>query len=175
MFERWSDDAKRALAYGQALAHETGQHYIGCDHLLVGVLQVEDADVAATLAGHGPEVRKAALEGMKRRSKPTSGALPVLPVLADIMERARKESVRHKEKLAPVHLLRALAASGQRSVTKPLKVSGLDLDAIAQEPELPVPEDIAVPQEMEVLRDEVALLRAELDEIRRGREGESEA
>jgi ATP-dependent Clp protease ATP-binding subunit ClpC len=167
VFERWTDDARRALAIAQERAHEAGQRYIGLDHLLIGVIEVDDADVDLALGGRAAAVREAAVRGLKRARRPTTGDLPVLPVLADLMEKARKESEREELPLGPAHLLRALAGSGQRAVTGPLRAASVSVDAVTTEPEPPVPQDIAIPAAIEALRDEVALLRAEVDELRR--------
>jgi hypothetical protein len=43
----------------------------------------------------------------------------------------------------------------------------VSVDAVTTEPEPPVPQDIAIPAAIEALRDEVALLRAEVSELRR--------
>ena len=168
MFERWTDDARRALALAQDHAHAAGQRYTGLDHLLIGLIDVDDLEVDQALEGRSAAVRAAALKGLKRGRKPTSGDLPVLPVLADLMEKARKESERERVPLAPVHLLRALAGSGQKTVTAPLRAAAVSAEAVVgDEPDLPLPDDLAIPAAIGVLRDEVALLRAEVAELRR--------
>jgi ATP-dependent Clp protease ATP-binding subunit ClpC len=170
VFERWSDDAKQALARAQGEAQRAGQHYIGADHLLLGVLEVGDLDVAAVLQGRSSDVEANVIAGLKRGRKPTSGALPVKPVVADLMESARREAEHAREEVRPVHLLRALAASGERSVTAPLRAAGVDAPPVAERAEV-VPEDLVVHRELERLSDEVVLLRAEVAELRRRLDG----
>ncbi|HVU75185.1 MAG TPA: Clp protease N-terminal domain-containing protein, partial [Mycobacteriales bacterium] len=130
MFERWTDDARRALVLAQDHAHAAGQKYIGLDHLLIGLTELDDAEIDAALEGRSDAVRTAATDALKQGRKPTSGDLPVLPVLADLMEKARKESERDKSPLTPAYLLRALASSGQKAVTVPLRAAAVSVAAV---------------------------------------------
>ena len=52
MFERFTHDARGAVAQAQEHARRLGHHYIGCEHLLLAVASA-DAPASAAVREHG--------------------------------------------------------------------------------------------------------------------------
>ena len=65
MFERFTDKARRALVLGQEEARLLGHNFIGTEHILLGILRVEDSMAAAIMVEAGLDldsVRAATVE-----------------------------------------------------------------------------------------------------------------
>ena len=58
MFERFTHDARGAVAQAQEHARRLGHHYIGCEHLLLAVASA-DAPASAAVTGHSVTRRMA--------------------------------------------------------------------------------------------------------------------
>ena len=53
MFEKFTDEARRAVVFAQEEARSLGHTYIGTEHLLLGVMHQPEDPGAAALASHG--------------------------------------------------------------------------------------------------------------------------
>ena len=58
MFERFSHDARHAVAAAGEVAREFGHHHIGTEHLLLGILRVEDSMGERALRSVGVSFRR---------------------------------------------------------------------------------------------------------------------
>ena len=56
IFERYTEGAKRAVALAQESARELGHDYVGTEHLLLGLMQVQDGAAFRALSAEGVEL-----------------------------------------------------------------------------------------------------------------------
>ena len=54
MREGYTSQAKKALAYAVKTAEKCGHNYVGTEHLLIGLLNVEDGTAGMVLTGSSP-------------------------------------------------------------------------------------------------------------------------
>lgn len=102
MFERFTEPARRVVVYAQEEARGLGHQHIGAEHLLLGVVRVEDAILPAGLddirarIGKGPGT--------------WSGQIPFTAGARGTLERSVNEAMAlgHTH-IAPAHLLLGLA------------------------------------------------------------------
>jgi hypothetical protein len=120
LLDRFYVDARTALARAHDEARAFGHHYIGTEHLLLGLLGTEHGVAAHLLTVLGIEVEQTrrAVEGLVGRGEATteatpSGPLPVAPRLKKVLELARQEARRlHSTHVRSEHLLLGLAREG---------------------------------------------------------------
>src|SRR5688500_1158224 len=134
MFERYNEDARRALFYSRYEASLLGSIVIEPAHLLLGLLRLEP-NAASPFLARLPDVRSALVDSAQTKaaiptsveipfSKPTKHALQVAAQEADRLQHAH---------IGPEHLLLALLADPTTVAGDLLTRNGLQLDAMRQQ------------------------------------------
>jgi ATP-dependent Clp protease ATP-binding subunit ClpA len=117
MFERFSERARRSVVLAQEHARLLGHHYIGSEHLLLGVLEVIEGDqeaaaLAETLAAAGITMAAVSVEVGELgqpSSAPTPEHIPFTPDAKKVLELSLRESIEHDSVfIGATHILLAL-------------------------------------------------------------------
>src|SRR5215510_9919545 len=90
MFENLTDEARRAMALARKEAVNYGHDFIGTEHVLLGVLAVEDSPAIRILANLGVDVARIRPE-IEVRIQPgekgqISGQIPFTPRAKNVLE-----------------------------------------------------------------------------------------
>ncbi len=130
MFERFSENARRVIVLAQEESRLLAHHEIGVEHLVLGLLRVDDDETARTVLG---VTLAAAHQAVASVSPPEwSGPTAHIPFTANAkraMELASVESRRQGEQTGVGHLLLGVLAVHDQPVVQALTLLGVDLDA----------------------------------------------
>ena len=111
---RYTPDAQRAVMIAQDEARGLGHPAVGAEHLLLGLLGLEDGAVARALGGLGltADAGRAEVERILGRGARTGhGSIPFHPGAQRVLERAFRESMSlGHEVVGAEHLVLALLA-----------------------------------------------------------------
>jgi hypothetical protein len=116
LLDRFSGDAREAMARAQEEATTLNHSAIGTEHLLLGLLRTEPGVAARLLTAVGADLEHVrmsieTLVGREQDSRPPP--LPVTPRLKKVLELARQEAKRlHSTHIRSEHLLLGLAREG---------------------------------------------------------------
>lgn len=136
-FERFTEEARMAVAGAQAEARELGHDYIGTEHLLLGVIRQHEGDVARALRDRGVDLERARgrlLEIVPAAAGESSGHLPFTPRSKQTLELALRESLSHGHyAVAPEHLLLGLLRVREGLAVRILGELGVDTEALGAE------------------------------------------
>jgi ATP-dependent Clp protease ATP-binding subunit ClpC len=129
-FDKFTDQARRALTDAQALAARHDQNYIGPEHLLLGVIGVEDDTGAMVLVNLGvdlPKVRKAVEFLADAGERPADGEVGLTPAAKQVIELGIDEtrSMNHRY-LGTEHLLLGLLREGDGVAATVLESLGVN-------------------------------------------------
>jgi hypothetical protein len=136
-FERFTDDAKKILTLAQEEAERQGAGFIGTEHLLIGLLRVEDAPGGRVLRKLGLELEavRALVRAAQSQEWPAGrrGILPtsrVKRVIELAFEEARSQG---SASVGGQHLLQGLLMEPEGIVGQILRDQGLDANGIESE------------------------------------------
>ncbi len=144
-FERFSEDAKKVLTHAQKEAEQARHSYIGTEHLLLGLLQVDsEARQLINRLGVDEEKVRATIQSVLGRSEriliqqiiPTSRVKTVIELSFGVAQREGAANV------TPLHLLIGLLEEGEGIAAHVLKDLGVTLEAVRSGrpgPPLPAP------------------------------------
>lgn len=134
--ESLSPDSVAVLACARDEAVALQHHYVGTEHLLLGLMQQRESHVARVLAAQTDlesvqgQVRKVAGEG---QGVP-NGDLPMTPRARQVLHFARREADLYQaEKVAPEHLLIGILREGEGLATQVLLALRVDLSRLRAE------------------------------------------
>jgi ATP-dependent Clp protease ATP-binding subunit ClpA len=133
MFEKFTEGARRAVVLSQEEARGLDHNYIGTEHLLIGLLAVEDEqDVAQRVLGarnFTADTAREALAGIVGRGqKPAPGHIPFTPRSKRVLELSAEESeALHNSHIGTEHILLGLVREGEGLAAKILVHSGIQL------------------------------------------------
>jgi ATP-dependent Clp protease ATP-binding subunit ClpA len=147
--------AREVLRFATAEATALNHHYVGTEHILLGLLRDANSDAAQILASHGD------LETLRARvgqivgvgSEPPYEELPLTPRAAAVLRFARREADMYGKTthVAPEHLLLGILREGEGMATQVLLELRVDFGAIraaasrsleqAQAPGIPPPNE----------------------------------
>ncbi|WP_372341874.1 Clp protease N-terminal domain-containing protein [Nocardia sp. CC227C] len=176
MFERFSDNARRAIVLSQEEARLLGHNYIGTEHILLGLAAAPDGTTAALLADLGVELpalreRVATMIGTAE-GEPT-GHIPFTPRAKKVLELSLREALLlHHSTIQPEHLLLALVREGEGVAAQILVAVGADADRVRKAVLAhfaaagPVPRD-APPSAEHELRQRITALEDRVAELER--------
>ena len=137
MFERFTDRARQVVVYAQEEAQSLKHGYIGTEHLLLGVLRVEDGLGAKTLTSLEvslEEVRAQVTRIVGLGEQAPAGQVPFTPVAKKVLELALREALRLGHNyIGTEHILLALATEGDGVAARILLDFGVDADKIRHE------------------------------------------
>jgi ATP-dependent Clp protease ATP-binding subunit ClpA len=128
----YAASAREVFRTSDLEAARLSQHWIGTEHVLLGLLQNKNTFVAHLLAGHG--VRMCSLRQAIRRlvtpgSRHASGARRATPLLRELLARARRGAQRSGvSEVGSTHLLSALLSLSDSVACRAL--ARLNVDAI---------------------------------------------
>ncbi len=134
-FHRFTSRARELVVHAQEEAHALGHNYVGTEHLLLGLLRVEDAVAAKALASVGVEYDavRAAVEEIVGRGRGTlaTGRLPFTPRSKKTLELALRESLALKHNyIGTEHILLGLARENEGVAAQILSDLGADAAAV---------------------------------------------
>jgi len=131
-FERFSEDAKKVLTYAQKEAEDSGHNYIGTEHLLLGVLQVDsEAKRALERLGANEEAARATMRNVLGRG--AGGIRQIVPtervkkVIELSFAAAQREGASH---VTARHLLIGLVEEGEGIAAHVLTDLGVTPEAV---------------------------------------------
>jgi prophage maintenance system killer protein len=117
MFERFSDRARRAVQLAQEEARLLDHHYIGPEHLLLGLLREGEGVAAKALESMGvpiDAVRARVEEIIGRGQSSPSGHIPFTPRAKKVLELSMREALQlGHHYIGTEHLLLALVREGE--------------------------------------------------------------
>jgi ATP-dependent Clp protease ATP-binding subunit ClpC len=136
MFERFTEQARRAVAQARDEARATGHSRAGTEHLLLGLLGEDEGVAAQALASLGvdrPAVREHVTQAGSAPASgaagppPTSGDVSWTPAAQNVLECALREALRlgHNH-IGTEHLLLSLASDPTCEGALTLAALGLD-------------------------------------------------
>lgn len=114
MFERVTESARQAVVAAEKKAHGLGHSYVGCEHLLLGLLHDPECLAARVLASFDISFEQSRLALVRYVASgevpPSHGRLPFTPRSKQVLERAGEESLSLGHNYAATeHILLALA------------------------------------------------------------------
>ena len=137
MFERFSERARQAVVLAQEEARRLQHHYIGTEHLLLGLLAERDGIAARALATLGirSDDTRADVEAIVGRGDvvPT-GQIPFTPRAKKTLERALREALSLKHHyIGTEHILLGLARDDEGVAAQVLRGRAVDGDSVRGE------------------------------------------
>ena len=137
MFERFTDEARRAVVLAQDLARQSGHTWIGTEHLLLALL--DEPEGITTLSLLALEVDP---EAVRREIElivpPTAGEvgrqIPFTPRAKKVLELALREAMRLRQRnIDGGHILLGLIREGEGVAIQALVQAGADLQRLSQD------------------------------------------
>jgi len=137
VFERFSERARQAVVLAQEEARRLQHHYIGTEHLLLGLLAERDGIAARALATLGirSDDTRADVEAIVGRGDvvPT-GQIPFTPRAKKTLERALREALSLKHHyIGTEHILLGLARDDEGVAAQVLRGRAVDGDSVRGE------------------------------------------
>lgn len=96
MIDRFTDQARRALALAEEEARALGHDHVGTEHLLLGVMAETSGIAAKTLRKLGvtlPGLRDGVTRVAGRGEEPVAGEIPFTPEAKELLERSPGEAL----------------------------------------------------------------------------------
>ena len=137
MFERYNEQARRALFFARYESSQYGALTIAPEHLLLGILR-ETGPVLERILSTAPEtieaIRKSVADRVQRQEPvPASVEIPFSPATKRVLQYGAEESDRLLHNyIGPEHLLLGLLREGDSVAASVLGVHGLPLDEVRQ-------------------------------------------
>jgi ATP-dependent Clp protease ATP-binding subunit ClpC len=129
-----SESTRQALRDAEDEARTLRHSYVGTEHLLLGLLRVDDGRAAATLASLGvtpARVRRAVVGMLGVGVEPPEGDLPLTDPAQAAVERAGREaSAMGAERVGTDHILLALVRDPNGAATRILWQLDVDTAAV---------------------------------------------
>jgi ATP-dependent Clp protease ATP-binding subunit ClpC len=116
MFESFTHPGRRALVLAQEEARALDHHYIGTEHILLGVIRGGDGVAAETLGALGVLLEPARDQVVKiiGRGEEPAGDLPFTPRAKKVLELSRGEAGElGASDVGPEHLLLGIVREGE--------------------------------------------------------------
>jgi ATP-dependent Clp protease ATP-binding subunit ClpA len=145
MFERFTDQARRAVVLAQEEARTFNHNYVGTEHLLLGLLREGEGTAARALESMGitAEAARSVVEARVGRggAQPTGG-IPFTPAAKKSLEGSLTEAVGlGHDYIGTGHVLLALIRTGEGVAVEALVSLGADLDQIRERVGQRLPDD----------------------------------
>ena len=134
MFERFTDESRRAVVLAQEEASRLNHNYIGTEHLLAGLRREERG--AAARALKSADITLDAVRGqiealVGRGQRPPSGHIPFTPRAKKALELSLREALKLDDDcIGPGHLLLALISQDDGVAVRVLHELGADLEQL---------------------------------------------
>src|SRR5207244_790162 len=122
MFERFTARARRAVVYAQQEARERNHHYVGTEHLLLGLMREPESVAARALQElkiSQDTVREHVIQIVGRGQQPPSGHVPFTPRAKKVLELALREALQLSHNyIGTEHIVLALVREGEGVAAK---------------------------------------------------------
>jgi hypothetical protein len=139
MFERFTEDARQVVVLAQEEARGLRHNYIGTEHILLGLLRVEDGVAARVLESLDvtlDEVRAQVARIVGEGDEVTTGQIPFTPRAKKVLELAPREAVSLGHRFVGTeHILLGLAREQDDVAARILLDFGADAETIRAEVE----------------------------------------
>ena len=116
-FDKFTERARQVMTYAQEEARGLNHNYLGTEHILLGLMRVEEGVAAKILAGFGagPERVRAAIEAViGRGTEPPTGELTLTPRAKKTLDLSVDEAKRlNHDYIGTEHLLLGLLREGE--------------------------------------------------------------
>jgi ATP-dependent Clp protease ATP-binding subunit ClpC len=136
VFERFTDQARRAVVLAQEEARLLNHNYVGTEHLLLGLIHDGDGVAAQALQALGislDDVRADVEATIGRGAEPARDPVPFTPRTREVLELALRESRQLGDNsIGTEHLLLGLIREGDGVAVHILVGRGLDLNRLRQ-------------------------------------------
>jgi hypothetical protein len=127
VFERFSESARRVVVLAAEEARGLGADRIGTEHLLLGVLRVEDDAAAAALGDIGVDADAVRARVPREGEPATAGQIPFTPEAKRTLELALREALAQGDAyIGPVHVLLGLTRDPSSAAMRILGELGVD-------------------------------------------------
>ena len=134
MFERFTERARQAVVLAQSEARELRHDYIGTEHLLLGLLAVDDGAAARALASVAvtrDDVRAQVQRIVGAGDAPVAGQIPFTPRAKKALESALKEAVALRDhEIRTEHILLGVVKQKDGVAARILDDFGLDPERV---------------------------------------------
>lgn len=179
MFERMTERARLAFTYAQEEARALGHRYVGCEHLVLGLLRDSEGVAAHALVACGLTLEngRAALARVLRRAtaSETSDLLPFTPRVRSALKEAQDAALELAHNyVGTEHILLGILREGDNVGCRLLLEAGLDLQVVRlnvlQQMGFPQPrstpgQDRQLARALDKLADRLADIDARLDRL----------
>jgi len=137
MFERFTDRARRVVVQAQEEARMLAHHYVGPEHVLLGLTH-EGKGLAAkaleSLGISGDTVRQRVEQATGRGDRAPSGRIPFTPQTKNLLERSLQEShALGHDYIGTEHILLSLFHQGESVAAHVLMELGADLNGTREQ------------------------------------------
>lgn len=133
MFEVFSMSARAAVTNAHQEARSHGNHYIGTEHLLLGLLGAQhDTAVTTTLNVFNvtsDAIRSCVEDAIGPACDPQPGHLPFSPRAKEALQRARSQA-HGPDSVQPAHVMAALMVDSHSTAAKTVTSLGLQPAAV---------------------------------------------
>ena len=124
MFERFHENARRAVLVARNEAQQSGSNHIGSEHLLLGIVR-EDSTLVARLSLREDAIRS---RMQTNAGAPVEHDLPMSVAAKQALARGAQEADRlGQQVIAPIHLLMGLLQDEESLAYELLKSHGVTL------------------------------------------------
>jgi hypothetical protein len=135
-FDTFTDDGRKVLTLAQEEGQRFNHHYIGTEHLLLGLLRVPESVAARVLANMNVDLSnvRMAVEFIIGRGGANPGEVGLTPRAKRVIELAIDESrVLGHAYIGTEHLLLGLVREGEGIAAGVLESLGVNLDRVREE------------------------------------------
>ncbi len=136
MFERFTDQARRAVVLAQEEARMLNHDYIGTEHILLGLIHDGEGVATSAIESLGislTAVRSEVEEIVGRGIKPSRGHIPFTPRAKKVLELSLREALQLGHGyIGAEHILLGLVREGEGVAAQVLKKFGADLGVLRE-------------------------------------------
>ncbi|HEY3764143.1 MAG TPA: Clp protease N-terminal domain-containing protein [Gaiellales bacterium] len=140
MFERFTERARQVVVLAQDEARTLSHDHIGTEHLLLGLLRLEEGIAAQILAGLGVTVgavRAQVARIVGPGAGDVTGQIPFTPRAVRVLELAKREALSSgEEHIGAVHILLGLVRENEGVGARILRDFDVDANAVLVEARL---------------------------------------
>ncbi|MFC4068553.1 ATP-dependent Clp protease ATP-binding subunit [Actinoplanes subglobosus] len=137
MFERFTDRARRVVVLAQEEARTLNHHYIGTEHLLLGLIHEGEGVAAKSLEALGASleaVRRQVEEIIGQGPEVAGGHIPFTPRAKKVLELSLREALRlGHDYIGTEHILLGLLREGEGVAAQVLVKLGADRDRVRRQ------------------------------------------
>ena len=137
MFERFTDRARRVVVLAQEEARMLNHHYIGTEHILLGLIHEGEGVAAKALESLGislEAVRQQVEEIIGQGQQAPSGHIPFTPRAKKVLELSLREALQLGHNyIGTEHILLGLIREGEGVAAQVLVKLGADLNRVRQQ------------------------------------------